>query len=107
MSFHWDSWNRNHLAKHHVSREEARYVVEHRTPPFPRSLGGGKYLVRGQTAVGRYLQVIYVFHSDEEIDYESMELEDIIALSEDESPSYYIVHARDLTDSEKRKFRKR
>jgi uncharacterized DUF497 family protein len=106
MSFAWDGWNRNHIAKHGVSRAEAEWIVNHCRPPFPRTLGSGKFLVRGQTKAGRYLQVIYTFRSDDQIDYESMDIEDIIALSEADSPSYYIVHARDLTDRERRAYRR-
>src|SRR5437868_2748059 len=106
MSFSWDTWNRPHIAKHGVSQQEAQYIVERRAAPFPRDIGDGKYLVRGQTEAGRYLQVIYTFKSDEDMDYESMDLEAIIALSDEVSPIYYVVHARDLTEREKRAYRR-
>ena len=53
---------------------------------FPRAESEGKYLVWGQTAVGRYLQVVYIF-----------------------SPAnmVYVIHARDLDEQEKRRLRRR
>ena len=70
MSFIWDEWNREHLKKHRVSQTEAKYVLENRRPPFPHYLGDGMYQVKGRTAAGRYLQVIYSFKSDEDLDYD-------------------------------------
>src|SRR5688572_30255412 len=105
MSFIWERWNRTHLEKHDVSQQEAQYVVEHRQPPFPEPLGVGKFVVRGQTREGRFLQVIYVFKWDEDIDYEELDIETIIELADTEAPHYYVVHARDLTAKEKRRLR--
>jgi hypothetical protein len=50
-----------HIAEHRVVPEEAEFVVNHPSGGFQRRGGEGKYLVWGQTADGRYLQVIYVF----------------------------------------------
>jgi len=106
-AFIWDEWNEDHIAKHGIDRAEAQHVIERKRPPFPRDIGDGKYLVHGQTEEGRYLQVIYSLRSTGEIDYESMTLEDIIALPEDDRPAYYVVHASDLTTSERHGLRRK
>jgi uncharacterized DUF497 family protein len=71
---------------HGVKPEEAEYVVEHPGSGFPRAEDNNKYRVWGQTLVGRYLQVIYIFSPANVI---------------------YVIHARDLNDQEKRRFRRR
>lgn len=84
--FRWNDWNIAHIAEHYVSFSEAEYVVEHPHIGFPETVGDGKYRVRGQSAAGRYLQVIYIF-----------------------SPAavVYVIHARELTEKEKRALRRR
>ena len=84
--FRWNEWNEEHIGGHGVSPEEAEYIVDHARPPYPEKIGEGKWLVRGQAATGRYLQVIIVFDPD-----------DIV----------YIIHARGLKDQEKRRLRRR
>jgi uncharacterized DUF497 family protein len=105
--FRWDEWNEGHIGKHNVSKGEAEYVGQHGNPPFPQEIGRGKFLVRGKTAAGRYLQVIYVVRNDEEIDYDGLSLADMIELTDSEEPMLYIIHARDLTTREKAKFRRK
>jgi uncharacterized DUF497 family protein len=84
-AFRWNDWNRGHIARHGVSEDEAEHVVNQAAPPYPERIGGGKWRVRGQTAHGRYLQVIFVIEND----------------------VYYVIHARGLTDAEKRRLRRR
>jgi hypothetical protein len=88
-----------------VSRAEAEFVIRHAQPPFPREMDSEKSIVRGPTGKGRLIQAIYVLHGDENIDYESMTLEDIITVSETTDPVLYVIHARELTAREKMKFR--
>src|SRR5687767_7266125 len=102
----WDRANTEHIRKHDVTKAEAEFVLNHAAPPFPDELGEGKYVVRGQTAAGRYLQVIFVYKSPGELDYLSLTLEELIAF-EDDAPMAYVVHARDLTEREKRRLSKR
>ena len=83
--FRWNEWNVEHIARHGVSREEAEYVVDHAARPFPRHHGDGKFLVRGQSEEGRWLQVVYVFDP-----------RDVI----------YVIHARPLKETEKRATRR-
>ena len=85
MRFRWNEWNVGHIARHGVTQEEAEYVVENARRPFPRYQGDGKYLVRGQTADGRWIQVIYVF---------------------DPPTVVYVIHSRPLNESEKKSVRR-
>lgn len=85
MDFRWDDWNEDHIAGHNVSPEEAEYVVDHRRRPYPRELADAKFMVRGQTAAGYWLQVIYIIE------------EDGVA---------FVIHARPLTENEKKRERK-
>ncbi|HEV2295975.1 MAG TPA: hypothetical protein VGR35_19170 [Tepidisphaeraceae bacterium] len=64
---------------------EVEHLLEHAAAGFPEYIGGGKYRVRGQPE-GRYLQAVYIF-----------------------SPAavVYVIHARELTDREKRNLRRR
>lgn len=104
--FVWDSLNLDHIAKHDVTLEEARDVVESASRPYPQLIGGGKWLVRGRTPAGRALQVIFLLLDDEEVDVSELSLEDRIKLAEGER-AVYVIHARDLTERERRRLRKR
>ena len=85
-NFRWNDWNREHIAIHGVMAEEAELIVDQAEPPYPEQIGDDKWRVRGQTASGRYLQVIFVFDPDGTV---------------------YIIHARGLNDREKRQLRRR
>lgn len=86
MEFRWDEWNVEHLAKHGVRPDEAEHVVEHASHGDTAYRGDGKYLAWGPGHGGRFLQVVFVV---------------------DEDGSVYVIHARGLTENEKRKYRKR
>ena len=97
MIFSWDDWNVNHIAKHGVTPAEAEHVVRHAADPFPRSTGDHKSIVWGQTGEGRYLQVIFVYRDVEELEFESLTLEQLMAISErTEAELVYVVHAMPL-----------
>jgi hypothetical protein len=81
--FRWNDWNVEHIARHAVSAEEAEWIVNHHVAG---DAGEDKYKVWGQTAAGRYLQVVFVLDPDDAV---------------------YVIHARELTDREKRVFRRR
>ncbi|HSU67669.1 MAG TPA: hypothetical protein VLJ39_12415 [Tepidisphaeraceae bacterium] len=106
MVFSWDDWNVEHIAGHGVTPYEAEYVVKHAAPPFPHEVGDEKYRVWGRTDDGRFLQVIFVYRSDDDVDYESLDLEELLAVEEGEGPLIYVVHAMDLTQKMKRQFRR-
>jgi len=84
--FRWNDWNVSHIGEHGVRPIEAEEIILGARRPFPMQQGGGKWLVRGQSGNGKYLQVIYVVEDDETI---------------------YVIHSRPLTDREKRNLRRR
>ena len=86
MQFRWIDWNRDHVAVHGVDWEEAEMVVRQARPPFPQQIGEDKLLVMGRGRGGRFLQVIYVLDPDDTV---------------------FVMHARPLTDREKRRYRRR
>ena len=69
-----------------MTPEEAEHVVEHAVNPYPQHRGDDKFLVWGPTAAGRLVQVVFLL---------------------DEDDTVFIIHARPLTDKEKRRRRKR
>lgn len=82
MEFRWNTWNLEHVARHGVGPKE---VVEEARKPYPRRIGDDKLLVWGRSQQGDLLQVIFVL---------------------DEDGSIYVVHARPLTERERRRFRR-
>lgn len=105
MLFLWNDWNIGHVGEHGVRKHEAEHVVRHAAPPYPQDHPGEKYPVRGTTAAGRYLQVIYVRPLDEEIALTDLDPADRLDLMADDDV-VYVIHARDLEDDEKRSFRR-
>ncbi len=86
MEFRWSDRNLQHVAEHGVDPEEAEGVVEEAEVPWPLYGGDGKYLVWGRGRGDRLLQVVFVIDRDDAV---------------------YIIHARPLTEKEKRRFRRR
>ncbi len=86
MEFRWHEWNIEHIGTHGVSPDEAEAVIRRAVQPYPRKLEDDKWLVWGPGRGGRFLQVIFVL---------------------DEDDSVFIIHARLLTDREKRRYRHR
>jgi hypothetical protein len=83
--FRWNDWNEEHIGRHGVGSDEAEHVVQHPARGFPRYEGSRKYRAWGQSAAGRYLQVIYIFSPPGVV---------------------YVLHSRDLTEIEKRRLRR-
>jgi hypothetical protein len=86
MEFLWDDWNLEHIARHGVSPREVEAIVRGARRPFPTYRGDGKWLVMGRGSGGRLLQTVYVLRPGNLL---------------------YIIHARPLTDREKRRYRRR
>ncbi len=86
MNFRWIDWNEDHIAEHGVEVEEAEMVVENAKPPFPIKIEHDKWLVKGQGSSGRFLQVVYLTDPDKTI---------------------FVIHARPLTEREKKQLRRR
>jgi len=76
----------DHIGAHGVSTHEAEQVIENAVLPFPEQIGDEKWRVWGQTSIGRYLQVIFLYDPDDTV---------------------FVIHARGLTDKEKRQLRRR
>jgi hypothetical protein len=92
--FSWDEWNIGHIAVHGVTRAEAEHVVRYAASPFPRQTGDGKCLVWGKTDENRYLQVIFVYRQSDELEFESLTLDQWMTVSEGTvAEIVYVVHA--------------
>jgi uncharacterized DUF497 family protein len=89
--FRWIGWNRDKIARHGVSPAEAEHVVNRARRPYPKRAGDDKWIVIGSAAKGRQIQVVFLYDDDERSD------EDTI----------FVIHARPLTDAEKRRQRRR
>jgi hypothetical protein len=108
MIFAWDETNCEHLAKHAVSAAEAQEAILAAQPPFPQEIGDGKLVVWGQTAGGRYLQVIFVLKTPREVPYESVAVEDWLEIENRRvNRIVRVIHAMELTPSMKKRLRKR
>jgi uncharacterized DUF497 family protein len=86
LDFRWNRWNVDHIEAHGVSMEEAEQVVEQAAAPFPLRREDDKWLVWGRGRGGRFLQVVFILDDDDAV---------------------FVIHARPLTDREKRRFRRR
>ena len=86
MEFRWNDWNVEHIAEHGISPEDAELVIRGARRPYPRKIQEDKWLVWGRGRGGRLLQVIFVMDEDDAI---------------------YVIHARPLTEQEKRRHRRR
>lgn len=86
LEYRWNRWNVQHIAEHGIVPEDAEYVMNRARSPYPRYEGDGRYRAIGRRADGTYMQVVFVF---------------------DPPGVVYVIHARPLTDREKRAFRRR
>lgn len=79
----WDDCNEEHIARHHISRLEVEEVC-FGDPWVLRARGKDKQAIYGQSDGGRYLLVI---------------------LGQRRAGVFYPITARDLTESERRRYR--
>jgi uncharacterized DUF497 family protein len=84
--FRWNAWNEEHVGSHGVQPDEAEEVVRGARSPFPVVQNDEKFLVWGSTSAGRLLQVVFVIDPDDSI---------------------FVIHARPLTEKEKKRYRRR
>jgi hypothetical protein len=105
MIYQWPIRSREHIAKHSVNEQEAEYVIDHARPPFPRGIEDLKQLVWGRTEAGRYLQVIFVYLEDDEVDLDIMTPLERLRFADGEEV-ILVIHARDLTADQKAQYRK-
>lgn len=83
-TFEWDRENTDHLSRHQVEPDEAEAVLDNK--PLILRTSDGKYLAYGQTDEGRWLLVVFARRPGALI---------------------RIITARDLTDAEKKRCRRR
>jgi uncharacterized DUF497 family protein len=107
MIFAWDERNAAHIGKHGVTSREAEFIVRHAHSPFPESTRDGKYRVGGQTQEGRYLQVVFIYPDDEDVEIESLDPLDRLAFADGTESVIDVIHARDLEENEKKQLRRR
>lgn len=86
MDFRWNQWNVEHLVNHGVEPDEAEEVLREARSPYPRRIGEDKLLVWGRGRGGRLLQIIFVMDDDGMV---------------------FVIHGRELTDREKRRYRRK
>lgn len=86
MEFRWNEANAIHIARHGVGPDEAEGVIRNARKPYPLRSSDDKWLVWGRGLAGRLLQVVFVL---------------------DEDGAVYVIHARPLTENEKRRRRRR
>ncbi|HEX4795506.1 MAG TPA: hypothetical protein VH370_17070 [Humisphaera sp.] len=97
LLFSWNAANVRHIAKHGVTVSEAEYVIRNAGRGFPRKMGDGKWIVKGQTDVGRRLQVIFIFPEDDELDVDSLSVADLIAYSDGSGKVVYVIHSMPIS----------
>ncbi len=88
MEFVWNERNVDHIARHGISPAQAEFIVVRALRPYPQMVGDDRRIVVGRLADGQYVQVVYV-------------------PSRSIPGAVYVMHARPLTDDEKRRFRRR
>jgi hypothetical protein len=106
LPFAWDDWNLAHIARHGVGPEEAEYVARHARPSWPEEKGDDKLLIWGPTEAGDLLQVIFVFKRPDELEFDALDIEQWADV-QDEDQIIYVVHAMPLTETMKKRFRRR
>jgi uncharacterized DUF497 family protein len=74
------------VSRHGVTPEDAEDVVRSARVPFPLVQDNEKYLVWGPGTGGRLFQVVFVIDPDHTV---------------------FVIHARPLTDREKKRYRRR
>jgi len=107
--FLWTPRNIERVGRHDIIYDVAEYVVQHAAAPYLENVGDDNRSVWGATRNGRFLQVIFVHVQIENMtseEYAFLEPHERIALDAGE-PAVRIIHARELTNDEKRRLRRR
>ncbi|MFO8012340.1 MAG: hypothetical protein R6X20_03440 [Phycisphaerae bacterium] len=85
MDFRWNDWNVEKVEQHGLAPEDAERAVAGAPAGYPLYRGDGKYLVWGRGKGGLLIQVVFVL---------------------DDDGTVFVIHARRLTQREKRRYRK-
>ena len=86
MKFRWNDWNVAKVEGRGLTLEDAERAVASAPAGYPLYRGEGKYLVWGKGKGGRLVQAVFII---------------------DEDGTVFIIHARPLTEPEKRRYRRR
>ena len=108
MLFAWDDLNREHIAMHRVTPDEAEEVILRAEPPYPAEIADRKLIVWGPTDSGLLLQVIYVLKNPDEVAYGSLSVEDWMTIETGAVTKISrVIHAMELTSTMKKRCRRR
>jgi hypothetical protein len=103
----WDDWNSEHVKKHGSNAKDAKHIIEHAEPPFPRELGNDKYVVWGRTASGGYLEIIFAFKVPENLAFDDLDVLDWSTIIDyPGTVVIYICHAMPMKRKQLRQYRK-
>jgi len=98
--FAWDEWNIDHISRHGVTPAEAEFVVVRARAPWPEQKGEDNLLVWGPTDVGWLLQIIFVLRAPDQVQFDSLTIDQWADLDESDR-IIYIVHGMELTPAMK------
>lgn len=84
LPFEWDEQNLDHIARHDVDPDEAEAAIDNY--PLILRTADDKYLAYGQTDEGRFLLVVFIRKP---------------------GPLVRVIAARELTEGEKKQYRRR
>jgi uncharacterized DUF497 family protein len=100
-TFIWTRENQASATKHGVATDDAQYVVER--PLLHETVRPGVYRRWARSRSGAYIEVIFCFVTKEsDLDWSQV---DVMAMDADDS--IVILHDRPLTESEKRRLKRR
>ena len=85
---------------------EAEHVIRNAQAPWPEQKGSDKLRVWGANQKGALIQVIFTLKGPDELEFDSLTAEEWADLDDDDEV-IYVIHAMPLTESMKRKFRRR
>ena len=85
MRFRWNSWNLEHISSHGIDPRDAEAAVRSARAPYPLWRPDDKWLV-WRARGGRLLQIVFILDPDDVV---------------------YVIHARNLTELEKSRYRRR
>lgn len=74
------------IGEHGITYREVEYLIDHACKPYPNRQGDDRFLVMGRLPDGTYAQALFVFSPPGVV---------------------FVIHARPLTDIEKRRLRRR
>src|SRR5206468_2023695 len=85
VEFRWNDWNLEHVGEHGITADEVEEALFTVAPPYPLRRADDKWLVWGRGRGGRLIQVFIL----------------------DDDDTVFVIHARPLTERERRRYRGR